>query len=360
MNEILCLRCFARFDGREALYRCDESTVHPSPIEFGWKPKLGEHRPPRAVACPEDLSLTSLLICPDCKEPLPHYIGQAPQPILAIIGPQGSGKTVYLWSLLRRLRVDLARDEDPFGVAMFEDQPSARFYQDLTRTILERGAMPAPTQVARQRGGAFPSVVVRLIQRSERVVRTLAFFDHAGELIYTSEDVEYLRYLANASAILFLADSACAADADQRGLSAMRLAAHSLSNVARLIRRQWRWPEEKPLPHKAAVVLNKADETILTRPDFYPTFGAEDRDPSFWRRWGSAERAVVDEASANCEEEARRLGLDNLINIAHHNFDNTRVFAVSSLGYNPLKQPGRLPTPRPVGVENPLFWLLSK
>ena len=66
----------------------------------------------------------------------------------------------------------------------------------------------------------------------------------------------------------------------------------------------------------------------------------------------------MDRTSQRCEALLQERGYDDLVNKARLNFEHVRFFAVSSLGKAP--RAGALAErPRPVGVENPLFWILK-
>ena len=61
--------------------------------------------------------LSGFRVCPRCHHDLPYHAGRSDQSIIAVVGISGSGKTIYLWSLLYQMREILAREERPFATA---------------------------------------------------------------------------------------------------------------------------------------------------------------------------------------------------------------------------------------------------
>lgn len=362
MSDIICYHCFAKFSPRDLCFKCiwheEDGVLGPgSPKIFGWTPRFGERKPPRRVACPDDWLLTSYRVCPGCHRDLPYHVGRSRQEIVAISGCQASGKTMYLWALLHQLRERLARVEDPFSVAMFEDDASARFYQALSRTIQGHGRLPGATKPGKYLEGEISPVIVRLLRSGRRGVSNLIFYDHPGELIEVIEKVRYLRYLAHASSIIYLVDPT-GERGDKPDENAVNLAADSLAKIARQVRSELDVEERRRLPQKLAVVITKADRSVFPSRPAAPLVAGYGRGQSFWTTGARRRAQEIDATSSRCEELARELKLDNLVNVARNNFQRIRFFVTSSLG----KQPGSRGLggePDPIGVEQPLFWALD-
>jgi len=363
VSQILCYHCFAKFPPRALHFKCiwhavDDPVLGPgSPMIFHSGRWFGPCRPPKRVVCPVDHLLTSDRVCPDCHHDLPYYVGRSSQRVVSIAGCQGSGKTVYLWGLLYRLRERLARDEHAFASAMFEDDASARFYYRLSEAILRRGELPEATQAVAQRRGEIRPVIVRLLRPGRRPMSNLVFYDHAGELIEAMDDVRYLRHLAHSASIIYLVDPT-GGGGRRSGDEANRLAAEALGHLGRQIRAELGLGKHERIAKRLAVVISKADVSITPRDGAEaPSDGLGDGQDC-WRRWNRAGRAELDRASRRCEDLARDLGLDACVNAARLNFTRVRFFLASSLGRPFLPGTGGVP-PEPMGVEHPLFWALT-
>jgi hypothetical protein len=276
---------------------------------------------------------------------------------VAISGCQGSGKTVYLWALLHVLRERLARVPEPFAVAMFEDDASARFYQRLSRTIHGQGRLPGATKPGKYLAGEISPVIVRLLQSSRRGVCNLIFYDHPGEFIEVIEKVRYLRYLAHASSIIYLVDPT-GERGDQPDHDAVNLAADSLAKIANQVRSELNVDEWHRIDQKLAVVITKADRSVFPSRPAAPLLPGYGLGQSFWMTNGRRRTLEINATSSRGEELARELKLDNLVNVARNNFRRVCFFVASSLGKQPNSS-GCSGVPDPIGVEPPLFWAVD-
>jgi hypothetical protein len=361
--EITCYRCFARFDWRDLHFKClmhkvkDPVLGSGAPLIFPLEDYRGR-QPPRSATCPRDLLHTGFRVCPHCRKDLPYYVGRTHQRIIAVAGWRGSGKTVYLWSLLYRLRERLARDPSPFATAMFEDDASFAIYRDLCLAVLRDRTVPEATQGKSQIAGDLPPVIVRLLRTGGRAnaLSNLIFYDPAGELIESLAKTQYLRYLAHSAALIYLIEPP-GRQGDPANETRAAEAAEGLGSVARQIRIELGRYQNERIPIALAVVLTKADETLfdeLGREELVAGLG---KDQGFWRRWDGAARSEVDRASARCEQLLAERDYAPLLALARLTFTPVRYFALSSLGHPPAA--GRLTRdPDPVAVENPLFWIL--
>jgi len=356
MTLITCYHCFARFPPEKLYFRCP---FHAGSERFFPAPRTWLRRkPPRRVLCPKCGRYTSYRVCPnpDCRQDLPHYVGRTDQQIVAVTGCRDSGKTVFHWSLLHQLRTKRAQEENPFVVAMFEDDRSFSTWYALHKRIYRSCLMPEPTRAKYQKAGEFEPVIIRLFPR-HRLMRkasqtNLIFYDHAGELVEALDNAFYLRYLAHAAALIFLVDP----DHDPER------AALGLMAVARSIRAELRIPKKEKIPKPLAVVLTKGDQSLfpqaLARHDLAADFVTGNGSTAgFWHGWDEASRRTVRRASDLCEDLARDRGLHNFVAMARLNFHQLSYFAVSSLGVQP--QGAQLPkVPTPIATELPLFWCL--
>lgn len=356
MSDIVCYHCFTRFPVRGLHFRCPH---HKPAYDFPWQPGRFETRPPQFAACPEDHLLTGFRVCPNrqCRRVLPYYVGRSPQRIIAVAGWRTSGKTVYMASLLYRLRERLAADPDPYAVAMFEDDEGAAAYaRDRYRLIVQR-QLPEGTQMEGERGkGDIAPTVVRMLRRGESP-SNLVFYDPAGEFFESLEHLRYLKYVSAASAIIYLVSAPTGYD--DLDADALDKAADGLVHLAQRIREELQLPRKAMVPQALAVALTKCDRAVFPQDGPEELVAGWGEGPDFWRSPARARPALL-RASNRCQEVLRRFGNDNLVNIAEANYAKVSFFAVSSLGHSPDEETGDLTAPpEPLGVENPLFWSMQ-
>jgi hypothetical protein len=349
---MICYYCFAEFDARRMHYRClmhRTPEIFPAPAK-GW-------RGPRFVYCPRCRLATGYRACPICGRGLPYYADRSGQQIVAITGWSFSGKTLYLWGLLHQLREVLSQDPNPVAVAMFEDDASFLVYQELCRDLFLRRRLPDKTQGQLQKNEGVPPVIIRLLQRRWGGLRlqNLVFYDPAGELIQNLEDVAYLLYLGHASALIYLVEAPPGRER-QQGQHAHD-AAEGLRAIIRQLRQEKNLRDNLRLPGMLAVALTKCDLDLFAEgPEGW--VAGLGRGQHFWSQLGWRARRELRRTSRRCEAELRRRGLDELVNLAQHNFSRIAFFALSSLGHAPAGE-AVLQDPRPIGVEQPLFWILQ-
>ncbi len=355
MPTIICYRCFARIAPSEVHFKC---IMHSDgPHIFPWKGHRWRRRLPRNAVCPEDLLLTGFRICPNCRADLPYFVGDMPQNIVAVTGCRGTGKTIYLWSLLHRLLEELSRDPQPFAVALFEDDTSFSVYHKLSISLLVDREVPEATQAEEMKEGNATPVIVRVLLGCDRqTFCNLIFYDPAGELIENLDDVRYLRYLASSAAIIYLLEPPAGRDAAEDDARATT-ASEGLGGIIRQIRHELGLSTDQTIRKTLAVAITKADEDVFPCQGIDRLVAGRGRSQEFWHRWTGDNIAEMDRASGCCEKLLRSWGYNDLVNKGNLNFESVRYFALSSLGASP--KAGRLAgRPQPVGVENPLFWIL--
>ncbi len=367
MRSITCLHCFSRFSPWDVCFKCTWHRVKnpnlgpdaPLVFEPEWAPSFWRpwRSPPTHTSCPKDKRITGFRVCPYCHQDLPYYAGRADQQIIAVTGTRGSGKTVYLWSVIHQVQTILARDPNPFLVLLFEDDLSFEVFRDLNDQIFRQRKVPQFTNPVTQKEHGIRPIIARLLRKSRSRkpgVSNLVFYDPAGELIEDLDNLQYLRYLAHSSAIIYLQDPMVeGVQAGTRGT----LAAAGLGHIALQLRREMNIPETKRLPQVLAVLLTKADESVFSR---YPPAelipGLENQE--FWSTWTNESQAAANEANDHCKQIIEDMELHNLIAVAEQNFVTVRFFAASSLNQAPRN--GVLHRkPEPVGVEAPLFWVMN-
>ena len=133
--------------------------------------------------------------CPYCGRALEHRPGKAPEIVLPFVGATGAGKTRLLFSMVTQLEM---WDHDGKLAATFGDSATTRELS-LASRILRSQSVTAKTAVKLPR-----SYVIRLMPGNKS--RILHMFDAAGELFYTAERTQELRYLNKARIFILVVD----------------------------------------------------------------------------------------------------------------------------------------------------------
>jgi ribosomal protein S27E len=133
--------------------------------------------------------------CPYCGRALAHHPGKAPEIVLPFFGATGAGKTRLLFAMVTQLQ-----NWDRAGVlpVSFGDEITSRELS-LAAQILRSQTATTATATKLPR-----SYVIRLSPPGGR--RVLHMFDAAGELFYTAERTQELRYLSKARTFILVVD----------------------------------------------------------------------------------------------------------------------------------------------------------
>jgi hypothetical protein len=133
--------------------------------------------------------------CPYCGHSLEHRPGQAPEIVLPFFGAGGAGKTRLLFSMVVQLQQWNASGRLAAG---FGDSATTRELS-MAGPILRAQEAPAKTAVQLPR-----AYIIRLSPANG--TRILHMFDAAGELFYTTERTQELRYLGKARTFILVVD----------------------------------------------------------------------------------------------------------------------------------------------------------
>ncbi|MEV6843096.1 hypothetical protein [Actinoplanes sp. NPDC051411] len=389
MNGALyCPYCYHRFTARQIMFRC---TGRPGPTgrrcESRTDPLLAAHtgdtapRPPafeadgrKGSARCECQVETTVRICPFCHSQLPTHFGAADSRLIALVGAKESGKTVFMTVLLHELRNRLG---ESFGLAVMgaDDYTRNQFpadYED--RLYTERQLHESTRTAAGTREGRRPLVFSMTLNRRRAFNRStidrslFSFFDTAGEDLRSADSVERnARYLAAADGIILLLDPLQMRGARPLAEPGTPLPepggarddpAGVLSRVTDLLHDAGRTRRGGRIRKPIAVVFSKLDALDGTLPEDSALLRDSPRD------------AVYDEADGRAvHEEIRALldkwqggGMDLLL---EQNFERHRLFGVSALGSNPVRDENDVQRVSEYGVlprriQDPFLWLLSE
>jgi hypothetical protein len=138
--------------------------------------------------------------CPHCGHSLEHGPGKAPEIVLPFFGAAGAGKTRLLFSMVAQLQMWSAA-ENPEA-----ERFTIEFGDAATTSKLKSAAtLLSPQSAIDKTPAELPQAyIIRLIARQK--TRVLHMFDAAGELFYTPERTQELRYLDKAETFILVID----------------------------------------------------------------------------------------------------------------------------------------------------------
>jgi hypothetical protein len=149
---------------------------------------------PRRATCPRCRGKTGQHACPACHTPLPANFGGGFSPVIALVGAQRTGKTVYLTVIASHLRTVL-RDRFTADVSLYGDEARAWLTENVN-AIFELGTLPELTP--HPATGRSEPLVFEWRRRSESFLHRyqssyLSFLDTAGESLGTQRAIEELN-----------------------------------------------------------------------------------------------------------------------------------------------------------------------
>lgn len=379
----LCLRCWRVVAREEAFYRCEACETRDQPTwmqtSSGARRRLGDAERPwyrRLFAedagppgCPHHPAARIQLFC-DCHYPLSERASfRHGAPLgLGIAGPRSSGKTLYLFTLLHELRrLDQASKRLGFvGI----DDTEERFHA-LSAGFFDRGLKPDASREAEREtqpwdersgvGAANFAWRVTLASSNGRrpgPATLLAVYDLAGEswkLPPYELRASFDRYLEQLGSLVYLIDGASLAadlgypvdDAWDASPAAGDRGAQALQWFSRVAERLGSRSRQVDL----ALVISKVDALWNEAPWSALQPGGEVLD-----------EAAREELLATLLQRSHRR---DLLHEARSGFRRVRLFAASSLGFQPAPEdvsPERHLTRQvaPDGIIEPVLWLLEQ
>lgn len=239
---------------------------------------------------------------------------------VALVGPPGVGKTVFLTILFREL------ETGRLGPLLFAPA-GPETTQEVARNVslMASGEFPPPTPIGKPLVYQAVARLGRLLPREYRI----SISDFAGEYLFRKPsdenwllDADFFKYLVSSDAILFMID--CRTLLDDEAERAAHLE-NTLIAALNLVIEQRNANPMQPLKTPVALVFSKADLV--------------------WNAGADGEKKVV----------AR---LANFIAICTRRCRRFSYFFVSALGESPSdgNQPPRRIAPR--GIVEPIAWIL--
>ncbi|MEV8442106.1 hypothetical protein AB0425_32425 [Actinosynnema sp. NPDC051121] len=292
---------------RQCASRCGETAIE-FPVSAARK---GE--------CPHGRAPMARRVCPACGQAVPREYVEGHPKVVVVVGAEGSGKSTWLASVIRRVAKGHLDDRFPgMSLDVLGEKSRLRHERDrvlVAETVLHRTTGPEPLLVSLRVRPRARAVVIAFHDSADGTAESLA---HADGLVLAVEP----RTMPGDAGIARLADAVRAA----RGLRPD----HRIS-----------------LP--LAVVLTKLDTVWDMLDPGSPLLRTVPRTAGY---------AVSDGVDVHHETAAwlGRWGKADLIRGAHTAFRRHRCFAATALGD---RADGRR-EPVPYRVEDPLLWLLAE
>jgi len=349
-------RCQKSVDQRRKDETYSEEPMYPVfSRRWRWLPS------PRRETCPRCRGKTGQHACPACHTPLPANFGGGFSPVIALIGAQRTGKTVYLTVIASHLRTVL-RDRFTADVSLYGDEARTWLTENVN-AIFELGTLPELTP--HPATGRSEPLVFEWRRRSESLLHRyqssyLSFLDTAGESLGTQRAIEELKFLTNVDAFILMLDPFTLPKAVQdlalpkSAPTAAFNAIDVLSQVTNILRNAEGVLRGGKITKPVALAFAKIDafEGVLGKG--HPIFRAE-ADDSWYDE--AAGRAIHD----SVRELIRDWGARDIDEHMEAHYAHYRYSALSSLGRQPDYEGLRVARGgvQPKRVADPLVWLLS-
>lgn len=142
--------------------------------------------------------ITEIRICPHCHNPLPSEFGKYPVKYIALVGITGSGKTVYLSQLFKKIDEILERVD--LTVVGTHDEMD----EFIKKHKIEKNEfLPAGTTSDK----LTPPIPVNVVSNKTQKRYTFIFYDIAGENCVREENInKYGKFIRNADGIIMIVD----------------------------------------------------------------------------------------------------------------------------------------------------------
>ncbi len=300
---------------------------------------------------------TSNRVCPVCCNPLPMNYGKFPVKFISIIGITGAGKTVYLSSLLDNMHIYAGK----IGMTPLPNDAVNFFIE--TNKIARDITLPQGTPAARFSQPLCYNLQYYHSKTLRRETSTFVLYDIAGENCVDPVGIEnFGPFISRSDGIIILQDP--------KQFTGIYNEAHSMiDTVLQTITNLFVGKQYCDIP--LALCISKADRLMqdnLFEPALADMLSSEVRSALDFNGFCASEYNEISKMLDDFyyhQDPATREALKN-------NFDNFNYFAVSSLNCElkdtgarneatdgePLLTPTE--TPRPLRIEEPLFWLFAK
>lgn len=389
MSKVVCPYCFEVFKSHEVLFRCSNHSgscpdVPDAKMSKFWGDNLN-YKPvaepkksfasmlgkmSKSATCGTCKRETSKTICPHCHNELPREMVETGGFIISIIGARSSGKTNYITILINELKnkghlIDIGIYET--GVGRKPDEYTiARYERDFYDVLYKRQKCHAPTTVNDVRSKI--PLIYKLFSTKKKEQAYLVFYDTAGENFTDNKAIaEKARFLKNSDGIIFLLDTFCVPDVNQKlkhrfkldniELKYDRILSNLLSYFDEQIDKSKFY--SKPL----ALTFSKID-ALLKNQDLFGDASLPGIKMSSNSQFLDSKGYSLDDVDSI--DLGIKSGLDSwgensfvsIIDSPVHFKGNSKYFGISALGDMPLND--SVENINPYRVMDPLIWILHR
>lgn len=361
-KKVLCPHCFQSSIIKDLLYQCPDCNKTYSAFN-AWLSPILPYRPPMC----HDRSC--VLCCPKCKKSLPVSLLESDNLPFSIIGVTSSGKTNLITISLEEL--DRLKD---FELEPADDATRHRQKMNWDK-ICNEHRLPDSTPSGRKDPQIWILRYLRQRKNGRIPVRTFTIYDGAGEdhetRLFTHDDT-ICRYITVSESIILTLDPLILSEvrrqidpslAKYSGDSGIKNPCEVVQGLAQYIKDLKGLQVSQVLSIPVAVVLTKFD--LITSTKSFPS-NALIRNNRGPLKDGGSDSSISfdDEESLNVHKEIYdwlcNVGEERFINTLEANFDDYRLFGVSSFGAAPDAS-GKLPNRiNPHRILDPFFWIFHK
>ncbi|MFJ5289329.1 MULTISPECIES: hypothetical protein [unclassified Streptomyces] len=397
MTTVICPYCFDRAPAARLPFRCPMPTTGlrggaPCAAERddAWAEFMGPGTPPAQrmrgpvflpsrtlgglrgngarASCPGCGVSTHVRVCRRCHSDLPSDYCDQDSRIIALVGAKASGKSTYVSVLVNELRNRVGRAYNASIAAMGSD--TQRRDREMSEDLYDRLRLPEATRPAAM--GFNDPLLYRLsLPRRGRLGdgsrhTALVFFDAAGEDLKSAEAMDrYTHYLAAADGVILLVDPLQLGSVRDQlpvgegpPLPAVETSPQQIAaDLAAQLRAHGRGGSRGRVTTPIAVAVTKTD---MLQPLLDPHSLLLRNAPHSGGLVSEQERLAVHEEMRSLMESWDSGALTRQL---ERDFAQLSLFGLSALGSPPPPDaPADAPKsgPRPLRIEDPLLWLLSR
>lgn len=355
-NKYTCVKCLGQGEFDQIVFECSNKASHNNKnYLFEYPKNLFSNKFPTKSICPVCNDLSVVKLCPHCGEVLldPNTIK-----MISIVGSKGSGKTVYMRSLINELLTKFPLEEY-FNFKVDVAKASENAYERDFK-IKQNMMLPETTQKGKKE-----PFVIKLINQEDKELN-LVIYDAAGEEFNrNNDDISInLKHLSNSSMIIMLIDILQIEKVRQTVTTKLK-EAHGigLSNdyVLKVVIEELqdklglnKFFGKKKIDIPIAVSLSLVDLLKEKYLEEEPPFLMESRHLKM-KRFDRNSNKVISDGVVDFLKEHNQ---DNFLSFLKSNFKTYNFHAISSLGSEPVNN--NVEHLSPHNVLDPIIWLMDQ
>ena len=388
MSKVVCPFCFEQFERSEVEFRCgnvgrctlEKDQVlerfwggdDPKPVGIPILPKRSFFRSimgqcPDFAICPKCGEKSYLTICPHCHNRIPKEMVKKKGFIISIIGARGSGKTIYITTLINELmRHGCNLGDMGITAANVTDDPKnntqQRYERDFFDELYRKKKCPGQTGIT-DRKSRIP--LIYELSNPQKKSAYLVFYDTAGEnfvdIKYIAENVKFLK---ESDAIIFLLDTfAVPYVHDKLGIKEDIKIRYNLiiDNLLTYFKEGDPTIRDAHFQKPMALVFSKIDAILTNEDKFEDTSiaGMSISNNSNYLDGSPILLSDFNSISASIQGALSMWKENNFVTTINNHYKNAKYFGISALGGQPTPSQN-ISEVKPYRVLDPLVWILHE